>query len=117
LYPSIALTARRTGKWTEDEDSQLHISVQTHNCKNWAAIAVLVPGRTKMQCFDRWRNTLDPSIALTAGRVGQWGEDEDIKLKMGETHGEKGQTALFKIRRLLWGGILTPLLTGNEFMA
>jgi hypothetical protein len=50
-----------TWTWTEDEDSKLKIAVQTHGGKDWAAIAALVPSRTKIQCHDRWHNALDPS--------------------------------------------------------
>jgi hypothetical protein len=54
LDPSIALTAGRTCKWTEDEDLILKNAVQTHGGKNWALISALVPGRTKVQCSCRW---------------------------------------------------------------
>jgi hypothetical protein len=81
LDPSIALTAGSTGKWTSDEDLKLKAAVQMHGGKHWAAIAAMVPGRTKKQCNKRWRYALDPSFALTAGRTGVWTEDEDLKLK------------------------------------
>jgi hypothetical protein len=69
LDPSIDPTTARAGKWTEDEVSKLKDAVQTHGGKNWVAIAALVPGRTKTQCYNRWKNVLDPSVALTAGRT------------------------------------------------
>jgi hypothetical protein len=88
--PSIALTAGSTGKWTAVEDVKLKDAVQTHGSKNWEAIAALVPGRTKMQCYDRWKDTLDPKIDRVNARTGKWAEDEDIKLKDAvETHGGK----------------------------
>jgi uncharacterized protein (DUF2237 family) len=88
LDPSIALTAGRTGRWTADEDSKLKGAVQMHGDKNWVVMAALVPGRTKFQCCRRWRDVLDPSIALTAGRTGKWTADEVIKLKGAvQTHG------------------------------
>jgi myb proto-oncogene protein len=91
LDPSIALTAGSTGTWTEDEDLQLKDSVQTHGGKDWGAIAVLVPGRTKMQCLGRWHNALGPSITLTNGRTGiKWTDDEDIQLEYAvHVHGDK----------------------------
>jgi hypothetical protein len=58
---SIALTAGRTGKWTEDEDlklknaMQMQMQMQMKSGKDWVAIAALVPGRTKSQCRNRWR--------------------------------------------------------------
>jgi hypothetical protein len=68
----------------------LNAAVQTHGGKNWKKIAAMVPGRTKKQCRDRWRNVFDPSIALTAGNTGTWAEDEDLKLKAAvQTHGGK----------------------------
>jgi hypothetical protein len=48
----------RTGKWAEDEDSELREAVQTHGGKNWVEIVALVPGRTKKQCLNRWHNSL-----------------------------------------------------------
>jgi hypothetical protein len=46
LDPST-LTAGRTGKWGEDEDSMLKAAVQMHGDKDWVLIATLVSGRTK----------------------------------------------------------------------
>jgi uncharacterized protein (DUF2237 family) len=92
LDPSIALPAGSTGTgtWAEDEDLKLTTAAQIHGGKDWAAIAVMVPGRTKIQCNKRWHNALDPSIALTAGSTGAWTEDEDLKLKAAvQTHGGK----------------------------
>jgi myb proto-oncogene protein len=98
LKPSIAPTAGRTGAWTEDEDLKLKAAVSTHGGKNWAAISALVPGRTKRQCNERWRNVLKPSIAPTAGRAGAWTEDEDLKLKAAfQTHGGKNWNAIAAI--------------------
>jgi myb proto-oncogene protein len=59
------------------EDIQLKHGVQTHGAKNWAVIAILVPGRTKIQCNKRWKDLLDPSIALMAGK---WSSVEDSRL-------------------------------------
>jgi hypothetical protein len=81
LNPSIALTAGREGGWAENEDKKLKDAVLTHGGKNWAAIATLVPDRTKLQCYHRWHDGTNPSIALEAGRVGKWAEDEVTKLK------------------------------------
>jgi hypothetical protein len=91
LDPTIGLASGRKGKWTAVEDSKLKDAVQTHNGKGWVDISALVPGRTKHQCKQRWHNTCNPSIALTAGRTGKWEEDEDSKLKDAvQTHGDKG---------------------------
>jgi myb proto-oncogene protein len=81
LNPNITMTGGRTGSWTQDEDIKLKDAVQRHGAKDWGATAVLVPGRTKKQCWSRWHDVLNPSIALAAGRAGKWTEDEDSKLK------------------------------------
>jgi hypothetical protein len=80
----------RTGKWTPDEDNKLKDAVRTHGGKDWDAISALVPGRPRSQCYDRWRNVLDPNIDQANGRMGKWAEDEDSKLKDAlQTHGGK----------------------------
>jgi regulation of enolase protein 1 (concanavalin A-like superfamily) len=90
LDPSIDLANNRTGKWTVDECSQLKSAVQTHGGKDWAAIALLVPGRTQKQCCSRWRDTLHLNSDQTYGRTGKWTADEDSKLKNAlRTHGGK----------------------------
>jgi myb proto-oncogene protein len=55
LDPNIGRASGRKGEWTEDEDTKLKDAVQRHGGKNWAAIAVLVPGRTKIQCQKKWQ--------------------------------------------------------------
>jgi hypothetical protein len=87
LIPTIDPTTARTGKWTADEDIKLKDAVQTYSGKNWVAIAVLVPGRTRLQCHNRWHTSLVYSIDQVTGRKGQWTADEDSKLKDAvETH-------------------------------
>jgi hypothetical protein len=81
LDPSIAATAGSTGKWTAVEDTKLKYAVQTHGGKNWDSIAALVPGRTKRQCNNRWKDTLDPSIDRANESTGKWTKAEDSKLK------------------------------------
>jgi hypothetical protein len=50
---------------------------------------------TRNQCGNRWDNSLNPSIALTAGRTGNWEEYEDIKLKGAvQKHGGKDWAAI-----------------------
>jgi myb proto-oncogene protein len=55
LDPSIDRASGRKGEWTAVENSKLKDAVQTHGDKNWGAISMQVPGRTRKQCFDRWR--------------------------------------------------------------
>jgi hypothetical protein len=95
-----AVAARR--QWTLEEDAKLTSAVNTGKNKygneyriDWAAIAVLVPGRPKNHCHDRWRKFLEPSIDRTPGRIGSWTEDEDTKLKDAvQTHGGKNWPAI-----------------------
>jgi hypothetical protein len=95
LATSIDPTTARTGKWSEDEEIKLKDAVQTHGGKDWAAIAVLVPGRTEMQCNNRWHNILATNIDPTTARTGKWSEDEDIKLKDAvQTRGGKNWDAI-----------------------
>jgi hypothetical protein len=81
LDPSMDLANGRTGKWSENEDIKLKDAVQLRGDKDWVAIAALVPGRTKMQCYGRWHCALDPNIDRANGRTGTWTKDEDTKLK------------------------------------
>jgi hypothetical protein len=71
LDTNIDPTTARAGRWTADEDKKLRDSVKTHGGKDWAAIAALVPGRTKIQCRSRWHHCLDPSINRGSVRTGK----------------------------------------------
>jgi hypothetical protein len=59
LDPSIDKMSGRSGKWKEEDDIKLKSAVQKHGGKGWVAIAALVPGRTRKECWNRWRY-LDP---------------------------------------------------------
>jgi hypothetical protein len=95
LDPSIGRASGHKGKWSAVEDSQLKDAVQRYGDKDWIAISLHVPGRTRSQCNARWRNVMNPSTALTAGRTGTWEEDEDSKLKDAvKSHGDKDWGAI-----------------------
>jgi hypothetical protein len=92
-------TTGATGHWTLVEDAKLTGAVtntsKKKNGNNWAAIAALVPGRTNIQCKNRWQNALDPSIDQMTGTMGKWKEDEDTKLKAAvQSHGGKNWVAI-----------------------
>jgi hypothetical protein len=117
LNRSIDRTTAHTGKWKEDEDIKLKNAVQEHGGKDWVAIAVLVPGRTTKQCWTRWHDVLDPSLDRVTKCVGNWKEEEDIKLKNAvHKHGGKNWVAIAalvpgrtKIQcRNRWYGTLNP---------
>jgi hypothetical protein len=61
LDPTIGAESGGKGKWTEVEDSRLEDAVRAHGGKDWAAIAALVPGRTKRDCGHRWKRMKDRS--------------------------------------------------------
>jgi hypothetical protein len=63
-------SVRIMGPWTTEEDNTLKDAVKKHNGADWAAIAALVPGRTKKQCKGRWHNVLDSKSDETNARVG-----------------------------------------------
>lgn len=55
--PNTDRANRRIGKWTKSEFVKLEDAVHTHGGKNWSAVATLLPGRTKQQCWGRWKTT------------------------------------------------------------
>jgi myb proto-oncogene protein len=65
----------KKGKWTMEDDARMAEAVKKHGVSNWAAVAALVPGRTNMQCRQRWVESLDPDI-----NTGKWTMEEDAKL-------------------------------------
>jgi hypothetical protein len=98
LDSSMDGTTKRTCKWTPEEDVKLKDSVEMHGGKDWAAITALIPGRTRSQCRNRWKDGLDPKIDRTNGRTGKWAKDEDIVLKDAvQTHGGKNWAAIAEL--------------------
>ncbi|KAL9170279.1 hypothetical protein ABFS82_04G134600 [Erythranthe guttata] len=69
-------TRERCGKWTAQEDKRLKVAVTFFGPKTWKKVARYVPGRTQVQCRERWVNCLDPSL-----KMAKWTEEEDSKLK------------------------------------
>ncbi|XP_076887053.1 uncharacterized protein LOC143537090 [Bidens hawaiensis] len=67
---------KKVGKWVPDEDKRLKIAVRLFGGKNYHKIAKCVPGRTQIQCRERWVNCLDPCLNMK-----EWTEEEDLKLK------------------------------------
>jgi hypothetical protein len=62
------------GKWEREEDAKLIEAVKRIG-GHWVAVAALVPGRSNIQCRDRWLHTLDPGI-----KSGKWSPEEDANL-------------------------------------
>jgi hypothetical protein len=76
-------------RWTPAEDATLTSAVNT-TCKkkhageyrtDWNVVSALVPGRTKAQCWHRWRSALDSKSDETIARAGKWTTGEDSTLK------------------------------------
>jgi myb proto-oncogene protein len=75
-----------TVRFSQEEDAKLTEAVTEFGSKDWARVAVMVPGRTNVQCRLRWAETLDP---MTNGATkyteqnshkGKLSEEEDAKL-------------------------------------
>jgi hypothetical protein len=64
------------GQWTPEEDAKLMEAVKKHG-KYCVAVAVMVPGRTPVQCRERWTKNLDPP---NGKKAGQWTPEEDSNL-------------------------------------
>jgi myb proto-oncogene protein len=64
-------------EWTVEEDAKLTNAVKEHGGSNWAAVAVMVPGRMDKQYRSRWAKTVDPTIEHAGGK---WSVEEDAKL-------------------------------------
>lgn len=73
------------GKWTEEEDEKLRVSVEELDGKNWKKIAEKLPGRTDVQCLHRWQKVLKPGLIK-----GPWTkEEDDAVIALVKTYGEK----------------------------
>lgn len=73
---SILPDRKKVGRWTVEEDKLLKVAVVVYGPRMWKKIAAFVPGRTEVQCRERWCNVLDPSIKLEG-----WTQEEDAKLE------------------------------------
>jgi hypothetical protein len=63
-----------SGRWTVEEDAML-IEAVTELGEDWVGVAVMVTGRTILQCRYRWVESLHPAIIS-----GRWTADEDAIL-------------------------------------
>ena len=87
LRPEIKLVTK--GKWTKEEDDRLREILSKHDCKNertWD-IASEAMGFTRngIQCRERWKNFLDPTLCF-----GAWTAEEDkILLNLHRKYGKQ----------------------------
>jgi hypothetical protein len=85
----LVKVAQGTVHWTTEEDAELKSAVTSTSKKkygeeyriDWGAIAALVTGRTQRQCYNRWKDVLNPIIYRAIGRMGTCAEEEASKLK------------------------------------
>lgn len=74
----------KRGRWTPEEDASLVEAVRRHGTSRWSTIQTMVPGRTDVQCRERWTNILDPSL-----QQGPWTPAEDkILIDLVRRHGQ-----------------------------
>eukprot|EP01118_Nematostelium_gracile_P009440 TRINITY_DN3185_c0_g1_i2.p1 TRINITY_DN3185_c0_g1~~TRINITY_DN3185_c0_g1_i2.p1 ORF type:complete len:485 (-),score=120.92 TRINITY_DN3185_c0_g1_i2:448-1902(-) len=79
LNPTI-----RRGRWTEEEDKMLSLAAREMNGRHWVKISQHVPGRTDVQCRERYMNILSPEL-----NTGPWTPEEDkLLIAAVEEHGE-----------------------------
>eukprot|EP01117_Protostelium_nocturnum_P002743 TRINITY_DN1363_c0_g2_i1.p1 TRINITY_DN1363_c0_g2~~TRINITY_DN1363_c0_g2_i1.p1 ORF type:complete len:624 (-),score=246.38 TRINITY_DN1363_c0_g2_i1:99-1970(-) len=71
LNPNI-----KRGKWSEEEDIHLKVAVSEYGIKNWSLVKEHVPGRTDLQCRERYVNVLDPNISTSI-----WTAEEEARLR------------------------------------
>jgi len=67
---------QRHGKWSSAEDLQLQQAVESVGEGKWQQVALLVPGRSPIQCLHRWTKRLKPGLVR-----GPWTVTEDELLK------------------------------------
>ncbi|KAJ8901687.1 hypothetical protein NDN08_003893 [Rhodosorus marinus] len=67
INPSI-----RKGRWTGEEDALLRSAVLKRKPGEWTRIAQDVPGRSDVQCRERWMNVLSPDV-----RKSSWSAEEE----------------------------------------
>ena len=61
------------GAWTPKEDALLTEAVMKSRPIVWDQVAESVPGRTALQCKERWRYRLDPTVKRA--RFEKWEDD------------------------------------------
>ena len=70
--PKKKVKSEETLAWTEKDDYTLKVKVKKHG-QNWSMIANYFPGRSSLECFNRWFEAHQP-------KKGQWTKAEDEQL-------------------------------------
>ncbi|XP_044208440.1 v-myb avian myeloblastosis viral oncogene homolog-like 2a isoform X1 [Thunnus albacares] len=106
-------------KWTQEEDENLKILINNFGKKDWKTIASFLPGRTEIQCMQRWKKHLDPELVK-----GFWSKEEDEKItelvgKFGTRHwtliSRQLKGRLGKQCRERWHNHLDPLIKKSSW--
>lgn len=88
----------KRGRWTYEEDQRLTMAYHAYHSEessNWIKIKEHVPGRTDVQCRERWCNILNPDLKNTP-----WTKEEDDLLK--RTIEERGAGKWSQISEILY---------------
>ncbi|KAI8636638.1 hypothetical protein BD408DRAFT_425811 [Parasitella parasitica] len=72
-------------RWNTEEDELLERAVYLYGAGNWTKVQRLIPGRTDMQCRERWVNILQPSV----NRAKFTQEETDHLIELVKQHGTK----------------------------
>jgi myb proto-oncogene protein len=79
VWPTIEGKNVSSGKWTSEEDAKIIEAVKKCGT-NWIEVATGVPGRTKVQCSNRWANLGPVTINRDNAATGKWKKSEDVKM-------------------------------------
>ena len=76
-HPSetISPEVKKSGKWTEEEDTLLQQIAPLYGERHWRKISQHMKGRSAIQCLHRWTKILKPGLVK-----GPWSIEEDNKL-------------------------------------
>lgn len=86
-YTRSLSSSFKRGKWTPEEDEQLKqavLQIGGHQ-GGWAKVKELVPGRSDVQCRERWKNVLDPTITSKPWTVAEDARLLEVVAKIGSS--------------------------------
>ena len=101
--------------WAPAEDSLLRELVAQLGSQAWKAVAKYFPGRSDLQCQQRWQKVLDPALVK-----GPWSVEEDATIRrLVELHGPRRWSEIArhlpgrvgKQCRERWHNHLSPVIT------
>jgi hypothetical protein len=68
---------RKSKRWAVEEEKKLASAVDTFGTTSWAKIAANVPGRSEIQCYNKWKNISSKAASTVSGT---WTVEEEKKL-------------------------------------